>query len=127
MLVLTERQFRCFADAQVENFIRQSAKALQASFPAEAAGLGEAALLAYVGKTVGQLRAIGFEYTGGIERALSLLFPLQHGARPRRLPDDLARAFKDPSTSIEKKLEALEQVFIFDEPPPPAGPGQSSS
>ena len=114
MLTITTDQFKLFAEAKLTAFIRQNMQSLRLNYPSETSELDDPALSAYVLKTVEQLRSISFEYTGDISRALLMLFLLKYGTNQPGMPKDLVIKFRDPTTSIEKKLEALEQIFIFD-------------
>lgn len=116
MLTIRDDQFRQLAEAFLEQFICRSAELLRSSFPSESSGMDDSALHAYVAKTVGQLRSIGFEYTGDITRALHMLFLIKYGKNQPSLTEDVVVRFKDPSTSIEHRLDVLEQVFIFGSP-----------
>lgn len=118
MLSITAAQFQLFADHQLQQFISDSVCALRAALPDETAALDDARLLATTTNNVAELRKLGFDNSGDITRALRMLFLLQYGNGQPRMPAHLATRFRSPSTSVEKKLEALEQVFIFGAGPP---------
>lgn len=60
-----------------------------------------------------KLRTLGFDDSNAITRALQLLSLLQFGADRPTMPPHLQARLRDPATSVEYKLEALEQAFIF--------------
>lgn len=116
MLTITSAQFQMFADAQLQQFVSDCVRALRLALPVETADFDDARLHATTTSNVAELRKLGFENSGDITRALHILFLLQYGKGQPHMPAHLAARFRSPSTSVEKKLEALEQVFIFGMP-----------
>lgn len=113
MLTITAAQMQAFADDQLRRFIDASVAALRLALPAETAAFDDARLHATVAANVAQLRTLGFDDSNAIARALQLLFLLQFGADRPTMPPHLLARLRDPATSVEYKLEALEQVFLF--------------
>lgn len=113
MLTITAAQMQAFADDQLRRFIGASVAALRLALPAETAAFDDARLHATVAANVAELRTLGFDDSNAIARALQLLFLLQFGADRPTMPPHLLARLRDPATSVEYKLEALEQVFLF--------------
>lgn len=113
MLTISKEQIRVMAEAQVVEFIRQSMISLRTGLPDETRRFDDDALRNEVNDIVEQLRQIGFERMGDLRRALHMLFVLKHGVRRRVVPPHIAMQFRDPGASVQTRIEALEQVFIF--------------
>jgi hypothetical protein len=110
---ISSEQLEVLGEHTARQFFRQCAASLRERFPEQTSNLSEAQLLDKIEHLVDRLRSIGFECTGDLSRGVELMYGAQNRGVVLTMPEDLLAQLNDPHTSVETKIEALEQLSIF--------------
>jgi hypothetical protein len=114
MLTLSPDQLTRLGQFQTDRFVDACAKSLHERHPAETEGETSADLRGRILALLPKLQAVGFECTGDIAHAIELILAFQLRPGKPAMPATLSAQLRDPHVSVEKKIEALEQLFLFD-------------
>ena len=111
MLHITSAQLATFAACQRQRFIAQCCAQVETEFPALAASTPD--LSARIERLVSELEGFGFIGADETQYALSLLIRHNQQAEHQRMPEDIVARLRSRNVTVEKKIEALEQLSIF--------------
>lgn len=111
MFKISVGQMDALGALHAARFVDGCVARLREQHPAAAAA--EPALKDRVQQLVTQLRGQGFESTGETAYAVELVFRYLFQADKAPLPSDLSVKLQSPHVTVAKKIEALEQVFLF--------------
>lgn len=112
MLQISSNQLQTFEGVQQKRFIDSCCANLVAEQSAAAAQT-PVDLRKAVSSIVEQLKACGFSGVDETEYAVSLVFRYLHEPDRGPFPPDVAAKLRSERFSTNKKVEALEQLFIF--------------
>lgn len=118
MLQIHPEQFRLLKLEQHERFLDDCERALRVDYPNAATTSPD--LRERVRLLIEQLRGIGFSHAGDCKYALQLIFRYQQEAWRGPMPEVIIDKLRSANVTNEKKIEALEQLFIFGGQPEPA-------
>lgn len=111
MLRISGEQFQFLEMAQRDRFVDDCVRALRADYPDAATSgpdLRERARL-----LIEQLSGLGFAHTGDCMYAVQLVFRYQQEHHRGPMPASIVAKLRSAHVTTEKKIEALEQLFIF--------------
>lgn len=111
MLQISREQLKMFEQVQRDAFLDGCLRVLQVDDPNLATS--RPALPDEVRRLIAQLTGIGFTHSGDCEYALRLLFKYQQVAQSEPMPEAIVDKLRSVFVTTEKKIEALEQLFIF--------------
>lgn len=111
MLQIRREQFQFLELEQRDWFLDDCVRALRVDYP-NAAKTGPD-LRERVRLLIEQLCSIGFSYTGDCKYALQMVFRYQQEAWRGPMPKFIIDKLRSAHVTTEKKIEALEQLFIF--------------
>ncbi len=115
MLHIQQEQFRLFELAQRERFLDECARVLLVDCPNPAKTGPD--LREWLRLVIRQLSSIGFTHDGDYMHALRMLFRYQQEAWRGPMPEVIIDKLRSAHLTTEKKIEALEQLFIFGDNP----------
>jgi hypothetical protein len=113
MLTISSSQMARLGDLSQARFVDECARALRARHPAETQGESQDELLARVQALVDKLCGFGFLCTGDLAHAIELIVDFQYAPGKPAMPAAVAAQLRSPHVSVDKKIEALEQLFLF--------------
>jgi hypothetical protein len=113
MLTISSSQMTRLGELQHARFVDECAKSVREKHPEESAGESQDELVARVRSLVDRLRSLGFACDGDIAHAISLIVAFQYRPGKPAMPAAVAEQLRSPHVSVEKKIEALEQLFLF--------------
>jgi len=111
MLSMSAGQMEALGALHAARFVEGCVARLREQHPAAAAA--ELALKDRVQQLVAQLRGQGFESPGETAYAVELVFRFLFQSDKAPLPADLSAKLQSPQVTVAKKIEALEQIFLF--------------
>lgn len=111
MLQIRREQFQLLELEQRNRFLDDCVRVLRVDYP-NATTTGPD-FRERVRLLIEQLSSVGFSYTGDCKYALQVLFRYQQEAWRGPMPEVIIDKLRSTHVTTEKKLEALEQLFIF--------------
>lgn len=117
MLQISREQLKMFEQVQRDAFLDGCLRVLQLDRPG--AAMSGPAMPEWVRQCVDQLAGLGFTCSGDCRYAARLVFKYQQETHRGPLPQAIMETLQSANATIEKKIEALEQLFVFGDPPEP--------
>ena len=114
MLTISESQMARLGECQAARFVDECVRGLRERHAAQTEGETTDALRARVRDLVTRLQAIGFSDTTDLAQAIALVFQFQFLPGKPAMPPALAEELRSPQVSVAKKIELLEQLFLFE-------------
>lgn len=114
MLTFSAAQMALLAERQTARFVDDCAAVLRARHPAETAGQSNAEMQTHVEALMTKLKTLGFGCAGDMAQAIQLIFAFHLKPGRPAMPASLTAQLRSRHVSVEKKIEALEQLFLFD-------------
>jgi len=114
MLTISESQMARLGQAQLARFVDDCVQAARTQLAQETEAEATESLRTRVRDLVARLQSVGFRDSSDIAQAIALILKFQFLPGKPAMPASLAAELRSPSVSVEKKIEALEQLFLFE-------------